>query len=52
MEGDDSAVWWTESAEPPSVLKIRKTYSRSFRTTFFSLKHLGTLMWEIKLKRS
>lgn len=50
VEGDDSAVWWTESAEPPSVLKMRKSYSRSFRTRFFSLNHLGILMWEIKLK--
>lgn len=50
VEGDDSVVWWTESAEPPSVLKMRKSYSRPFRTSFFSLNHLGMVMWEIKLK--
>lgn len=45
-----SASWWAESAEPPSLLKMRQSHAWSFRTRFFSLKHLGVLMWEIKLQ--
>lgn len=45
-----SAGCWTESADPPSLLKMSQSHSRSFRSRFFSLKHLVVLMQEIKLQ--
>lgn len=45
-----SAGWWTESAEPPSLLKMRQSHSQWFRSRFFSLRHLVVLMQEIKLQ--